>query len=120
MLSHMAAREDEVYTASRLAERSAVPEPTAAKILKLLARAHILVAQRGSHPVHLGKEGRTGMVARMAFARLRGVACHDGAQMGDGQLPRHRFPGRLLLFRAQAEGGPDEPRRGRSRTFADL
>ena len=32
MLSHMAAREGEVYTTARLAERSAVPEPTAAKI----------------------------------------------------------------------------------------
>jgi FeS assembly SUF system regulator len=48
MLSHMAARETEVYTACRLAERSAVPEPTAAKILKLLTRAGILVSQRGS------------------------------------------------------------------------
>ena len=49
MLSYMAAREGEVYTASRLAERTAVPEPTAAKILKLLARSHILVSQRGSN-----------------------------------------------------------------------
>ncbi len=48
MLSHMAAREGEVYTTARLAERSGVPEPTAAKILKLLARASILVSQRGS------------------------------------------------------------------------
>jgi FeS assembly SUF system regulator len=48
MLSHMAARPGEVYTASRLAERSAVPEPTTAKILKLLTRAGILVSQRGS------------------------------------------------------------------------
>ena len=49
MLSHMAVREDEVYTTARLAERSAVPEPTAAKILKLLARAAILTSQRGSN-----------------------------------------------------------------------
>ncbi len=49
MLSHMAARECEVYTASRLAERCAVPEPTAAKILKLLARASVLTSQRGSN-----------------------------------------------------------------------
>lgn len=49
MLSHMAAREKEVYTACRLADRTAVPEPTAAKILKLLARAGILASQRGSN-----------------------------------------------------------------------
>jgi FeS assembly SUF system regulator len=48
MLSHMAAREGEVYTTARLAERSAVPEPTAAKILKQLARASVLSSQRGS------------------------------------------------------------------------
>ena len=48
MLSHMAAREEGVYTAARLAERTSVPEPTAAKILKLLARAHILASHRGS------------------------------------------------------------------------
>jgi FeS assembly SUF system regulator len=49
MLSHMAAREGEVYTTGRLAQRSAVPEPTAAKILKLLARAGLLASQRGSN-----------------------------------------------------------------------
>ena len=48
MLSHMAARESEVYTTARLAERSGVPEPTAAKILKLLARTGILASHRGS------------------------------------------------------------------------
>jgi len=49
MLSHMAARETEVYTTARLEQRSAVPEPTAAKILKLLVRGSILVSQRGSN-----------------------------------------------------------------------
>ena len=48
MLTHMAAREGEVYTTARLAERSAVPEPTAAKILKLLVRGGVLTSQRGS------------------------------------------------------------------------
>ncbi len=49
MLSHMAAREGEVYTTARLAGRSAVPEPTAAKILKQLVRGSILASQRGSN-----------------------------------------------------------------------
>jgi FeS assembly SUF system regulator len=49
MLSYMAAREGEVYTTARLAERSAVPEPTAAKVLKLLARSALLESQRGSN-----------------------------------------------------------------------
>lgn len=49
MLSYMAAREGEVYTTARLAHCSVVPEPTAAKILKLLARGSILVSQRGSN-----------------------------------------------------------------------
>jgi FeS assembly SUF system regulator len=49
MLSYMAAREGEVYTTARLADRTAVPEPTAAKILKLLARSSLLASQRGSN-----------------------------------------------------------------------
>jgi len=49
MLSYMAAREGEVYTTARLAERTAVPEPTAAKVLKLLARSALLESQRGSN-----------------------------------------------------------------------
>ncbi len=48
-LGLIAAREGEVYTTARLAARTAVPEPTAAKILKLLARSALLDSQRGSN-----------------------------------------------------------------------
>ncbi len=83
MLSHMAAREGDVYTTSRLAERSGVPEPTAAKILKSLARASILVSQRGSNGGYeLARPAAEISVAEIIVA-LEGpialAACVDGS-----------------------------------------
>ncbi len=72
MLSHMAAREDSVYTAARLSDRCAVPEPTAAKILKLLARAGILSSQRGSN----GGYGLARPAARITVAEI--IVAMDG------------------------------------------
>ena len=84
MLSHMAAREGEVYTACRLADRTAVPEPTAAKILKLLAKAGVLVSQRGSNGGYeLARPAGEITVAEIIVA-LDGpialAACVDGSE----------------------------------------
>jgi len=83
MLSHMAARESEVYTTCRLAERTVVPEPTAAKILKHLAKAGILVSLRGSNGGYeLARPAAEITVAEIIVA-LDGpialAACVDGA-----------------------------------------
>ncbi len=83
MLSHMAAREGEVYTTCRLAERTAVPEPTAAKILKLLTRAGVLVSQRGTNGGYeLARPANRITVAEIIVA-LDGpialAACVDGS-----------------------------------------
>jgi FeS assembly SUF system regulator len=83
MLSYMAAREGEVYTTCRLAERTAVPEPTAAKILKHLAKAGILVSQRGSNGGYeLARPAAAVSVAEIIVA-LDGpialAACVDGS-----------------------------------------
>ena len=72
MLSYMAARQEEVYTAARLAERSSVPEPTAAKILKLLARAHVLESHRGSN----GGYGLARPAAEISIAEI--IVALDG------------------------------------------
>ena len=83
MLSHMAAREGEVYTACRLATRTSVPEPTAAKILKHLAKAGILSSQRGSNGGYeLARPAAEVSVAEIIVA-LEGpialAACVDGS-----------------------------------------
>ncbi|HLG86919.1 MAG TPA: SUF system Fe-S cluster assembly regulator [Alphaproteobacteria bacterium] len=83
MLSHMAAREKEVYTTCRLADRTAVPEPTAAKILKSLAKSGILVSLRGSNGGYeLARPAAAISVAEIIVA-LDGpialAACVDGS-----------------------------------------
>ena len=83
MLSYMAARPGEVYTACRLAERSAVPEPTAAKILKLLARAGVLASQRGSTGGYLLARPAALISVAEVIVALEGpialAACVDGS-----------------------------------------
>jgi FeS assembly SUF system regulator len=48
MLSHMAGDDGKVVTAAQLARNSAVPLPTAAKLMKLLNKAGILTSHRGA------------------------------------------------------------------------
>ena len=83
MLSHMAAREGEVYTACRLADRTALPEPTVAKILKQLARAGILGSQRGSNGGYGLARPATEITVAEIIVALDGpialAACVDGS-----------------------------------------
>lgn len=48
LLAHMGSSGRESWTASDLAQSTALPLPTVAKILKTLAKTNILVAQRGA------------------------------------------------------------------------
>ncbi len=48
VLSHLARGEGKLVTAAELAEATAVPEPTVAKVLKLLVRGGIIVSVRGA------------------------------------------------------------------------
>ena len=59
--------------------------------------------QRGHGPLHLGQEERAGMDARMAAQGLSRLADHGGGDLGQARHPGDRFPGRLLLRRAQGE-----------------
>ncbi|MBP9050752.1 MAG: SUF system Fe-S cluster assembly regulator [Alphaproteobacteria bacterium] len=47
VLSLLAAAHGKVHTASSLAERTGIPEPTVAKVLKLLSRQGVIVSIRG-------------------------------------------------------------------------
>lgn len=49
MLAAMAERPAETYTAAGIAEETGVNLPTASKLLKMLARAGLVVSQRGAH-----------------------------------------------------------------------
>jgi len=49
MMSLMARAPRETYSAAKISERLGVGQPTARKILKLLARGELVLAQRGVH-----------------------------------------------------------------------
>ena len=49
MMSHIATCADDMHTAHAVAEATRIPEPTASKILKTLARADLLDSHRGAN-----------------------------------------------------------------------
>ncbi|MDX1500734.1 MAG: SUF system Fe-S cluster assembly regulator [Thermoanaerobaculia bacterium] len=49
LLTRMAPEPARLFTAAELAEETQLPQPTASKILKLLARGGLLLSQRGVH-----------------------------------------------------------------------
>ena len=51
---------------------------------------------------------------------LRALARHDGADVGQYQLPEDRLPEPLLLRGTEGHGGSEVPRRGRSGAVEDL
>lgn len=48
LLTRMASREEASWSASDLSEKTSVPGPTVAKIMKILAKSQIVTAQRGA------------------------------------------------------------------------
>lgn len=48
ILSHMARKEKETWSASVLSQETALPLPTVAKLMKLLAKSHVVTATRGA------------------------------------------------------------------------
>src|SRR5947209_2199263 len=69
---------------------------------------------RGHDRLHFGEEERAGMDARMAAQGLSGMADDGGGELGEARHPADRFPGRLLLRRAEAEADFGVARRARS------
>ncbi len=49
VLAQMALSRDDLHTAVFLAEKTSLPEPTVAKVLKLLARGGVIISTRGAN-----------------------------------------------------------------------
>lgn len=83
ILAEMARRDGKLCTAGQLAGKTALPEPTVAKVLKLLARSEIIVSTRGAAGGYqLGRAPEEISVATIVTA-LDGpialTACVDGS-----------------------------------------
>ncbi|MBO6837641.1 MAG: SUF system Fe-S cluster assembly regulator [Alphaproteobacteria bacterium] len=83
LLSYMARRPDALSTAPELAERTTLPAPTVAKILKALAKAKVITAQRGAQGGYALQRPATQVTVSEIVAALDGpvalTACVDGS-----------------------------------------
>lgn len=69
IMSFMARRPDETYSAAKIAEQLDIAQPTVGKILKLLARGNLLCAQRGANGGYaLGRAPRQISIAQIINA----------------------------------------------------
>ena len=84
VLAQMAREPGRLATAPQLAQDSAVPMPTVAKVLKDLARAGVLVSERGAHGGYrLAKppgEGTVLQIIRALEGPVSLTACVDGTE----------------------------------------
>ncbi|MEQ8440418.1 MAG: SUF system Fe-S cluster assembly regulator [Alphaproteobacteria bacterium] len=84
VLSYLANSTNRLSTATELADRTTLPAPTVAKILKLLARADVVAATRGAQGgYHLDRDPTQISVSEIITA-LEGpvalTACVDGSE----------------------------------------
>lgn len=69
LLSHMAHREKEMWSASTLSVETQLPLPTVAKLMKLLAKGEIVIAQRGAMGgYHLARAAKQISIAQIIEA----------------------------------------------------
>ncbi len=84
VLSRMAAQPEQLFTAAALAHMTALPAPTVAKALKTLARANIVVSERGSSGGYLLAHAAADITVGTIIAAVDGpvalVACADGVE----------------------------------------
>lgn len=84
VMSHMARQRENVQTVGQIAERTGVPGPTVAKLMKLLVPAGLMVSQRGAaggYSLHRQPEAIT--IAEIITALDGPIAithCVDGAE----------------------------------------
>ena len=87
-LAAMADRRGTVLSAAALAEQTGVPEPTVAKILKLLARDGILASVRGAAGGYRLDEPATAVSIGAVVAAVEGpvalTACVEGSSLSCG------------------------------------
>ncbi len=84
VLSRMADQPEKLLTAAELAHMTALPAPTVAKALKILARGHIVVSERGSSGGYLLAHAPADITVGTIIAAVDGpvalVACADGVE----------------------------------------
>ena len=83
ILGDMSHRPGGVHTVAQLANRTAVPEPTVAKLMKLLARGGLVRSQRGAAGGYVLDRPSDGISMAEIIVALEGpialTACVDGA-----------------------------------------
>lgn len=98
VLAAMAARRGEVLSSALLAEQSHVPEPTVAKILKMLARDGIVDSVRGAaggYRLDRAAEDVTiGVVVTAVEGPVALTACVEGSTQGCGMSEACALRGR--------------------------
>ena len=78
----MGRRQGQVFTTLRLAEETGVPQPTVAKLVKLLSRGGLLTSQRGANGGYRLDECPTDIAITRVIAAIEGpialTACVEG------------------------------------------
>lgn len=86
VLSNMAQRPGRVMSAAEVAELTLLPEPTVAKILKLLAREQLVASQRGAQGGYILDRSLADISIASLVTALDGpvalTACVDGQEGG--------------------------------------
>jgi FeS assembly SUF system regulator len=84
VLSQMAHMRDSVLTAPELADATGLPAPSVSKLLKRLARKHLVVSHRGVHGGYALARAPERISAAQVIAALEGpvelTACIDGGE----------------------------------------
>ncbi len=82
ILAEMSAGEGKLQTASGLSEKTGLPEPTVAKVLKLLARGELITSSRGVNGGYALSKVPTEINMASVIAALEGpvqlTSCVDG------------------------------------------
>ena len=84
VLCHMGMERNSVYTVSRLARGSGVPQPTVAKLMKQLVRSGLVSSQRGASGGYMLRRSLTEIAISDVITSLEGpialTACVDGTE----------------------------------------
>lgn len=83
VLSQMALAQETLVTAAQLAEATGLPTPSVSKVLKLLARSHLVMSHRGVNGGYLLARPADEITVEEIISALEGpvalTACVDGA-----------------------------------------
>lgn len=89
ILAEMVARGDSLQTASDLSEKTGLPEPTAAKVLKLLARGDLIASARGMNGGYKLCREPSDITMAAVIAALEGPVTLTSCVEGSGECCSH-------------------------------